>query len=54
MKILFLKGNSSKKQEELAQMYEESRILAQELGLHPYYMYRQKKYGWKYGELRLF
>ena len=23
-------------------MYEESRILAQELGLHPYYMYRQK------------
>ena len=40
--FILKKGIQVKKQEELAQMYEESRILAQELGLHPYYMYRQK------------
>jgi len=36
------KGIQVKKQEELANMYEESRLLAKELGLQPYYMYRQK------------
>ena len=36
------KGIQVKKQEELANMYEESRALAKELGLQPYYMYRQK------------
>ena len=36
------KGIQVKKQEELANMYEESRGLAKELGLQPYYMYRQK------------
>lgn len=40
--FILKKGIQVKKQEELAQMYEESRILAQELSLHPYYMYRQK------------
>ena len=35
-------GIQIKKQNELADMYEESRNLANELGLHPYYMYRQK------------
>ena len=40
--FILKKGIQVKKQEVLAQMYEESRILAQELGLHPYYMYRQK------------
>ena len=36
------KGIQVKKQKELAQMYDESRILSRELGLKPYYMYRQK------------
>ena len=36
------KGIQIKKQNELAQMYEESRSLAKDLGLEPYYMYRQK------------
>ncbi|MDU5261379.1 MAG: coproporphyrinogen III oxidase [Clostridium celatum] len=36
------KGIQVKKQSELADMYEESRVLAKELGLYPYYMYRQK------------
>ena len=36
------KGIQVKKQNELALMYEESRKLANELGLKPYYMYRQK------------
>ena len=36
------KGIQVKKQSELASMYEESRNLSKELGLHPYYMYRQK------------
>lgn len=36
------KGIQVKKQEELSAMYEESRILANDLGLEPYYMYRQK------------
>ena len=36
------KGIQVKKQNELAAMYEESRKLANELGLKPYYMYRQK------------
>lgn len=40
--FILKKGIQVKKQEELAQMYEESRILAQELDLYPYYMYRQK------------
>lgn len=36
------KGIQVKKQKELSLMYEESRNLAKELGLKPYYMYRQK------------
>lgn len=36
------KGIQVKRQKELAEMYEESRKLANELGLEPYYMYRQK------------
>ncbi|MBS6185058.1 MAG: coproporphyrinogen III oxidase [Clostridium celatum] len=40
--FILKKGIQVKKQAELADMYEESRILAKELGLHPYYMYRQK------------
>lgn len=36
------KGIQVKRQKELAEMYEESRKLAKELGLEPYYMYRQK------------
>lgn len=36
------KGIQVKRQKELAEMYEESRKLAKELGLQPYYMYRQK------------
>lgn len=40
--FILKKGIQVKKQTELADMYEESRILAKKLGLHPYYMYRQK------------
>lgn len=40
--FILKKGIQVKKQAELADMYEESRNLAQKLGLHPYYMYRQK------------
>ena len=40
--FILKKGIQVKKQAELADMYEESRILAKKLGLHPYYMYRQK------------
>ena len=40
--FILKKGIQVKKQTELANMYEESRILAKKLGLHPYYMYRQK------------
>lgn len=40
--FILKKGIQVKKQKELADMYEESRILASELGLKPYYMYRQK------------
>lgn len=40
--FILKKGIQVKKQTELADMYEESRVLAKELGLHPYYMYRQK------------
>lgn len=40
--FILKKGIQVKKQSELAGMYEESRNLAKELGLHPYYMYRQK------------
>ena len=40
--FILKKGIQVKKQAELADMYEESRLLAKELGLHPYYMYRQK------------
>lgn len=36
------KGIQVKKQDELSEMYEESRKLAKELNLSPYYMYRQK------------
>lgn len=40
--FILKKGIQVKKQAELADMYEESRSLAKSLGLHPYYMYRQK------------
>ena len=40
--FILKKGIQVKKQVELADMYEESRSLAKSLGLHPYYMYRQK------------
>ena len=40
--FILKKGIQVKKQVELADMYEESRILAKNLGLNPYYMYRQK------------
>ena len=40
--FILKKGIQVKKQAELADMYEESRILAKELELYPYYMYRQK------------
>jgi len=40
--FILKKGLQIKPQIELAGMYEESRILAKELGLSPYYMYRQK------------
>ncbi|MDO5518351.1 MAG: coproporphyrinogen dehydrogenase HemZ, partial [Clostridium sp.] len=40
--FILKKGIQIKKQKELADMYEESRKLASELGLDPYYMYRQK------------
>lgn len=40
--FILKKGLQIKQQTELAGMYEESRNLAKELGLSPYYMYRQK------------
>lgn len=40
--FILKKGIQVKKQAELVDMYEESRSLAKSLGLHPYYMYRQK------------
>lgn len=40
--FILKKGIQVKKQAELADMYKESRILATNLGLQPYYMYRQK------------
>lgn len=40
--FILKKGLQIKPQVELAGMYEESRNLAKELGLSPYYMYRQK------------
>ena len=52
--FILKKGIQIKKQEELSSMYEISRKLAESLDIKPYYMYRQKKYGWKYGESGLF
>lgn len=40
--FILKKGIQVKRQKELSEMYEESRGLAKELGLKPYYMYRQK------------
>ncbi|MBU5454327.1 coproporphyrinogen III oxidase [Caproiciproducens sp. MSJ-32] len=40
--FILKKGIQLKKQSELSEMYEASRNLAKELGLEPYYMYRQK------------
>jgi oxygen-independent coproporphyrinogen-3 oxidase len=40
--FILKKGIQVKKQKELSEMYEESRNLAKELELKPYYMYRQK------------
>ncbi|WP_300382620.1 coproporphyrinogen III oxidase [Clostridium sp.] len=40
--FILKKGIQIKKQDELSLMYEESRNLAKELGVEPYYMYRQK------------
>ncbi|WLF70666.1 coproporphyrinogen III oxidase [Clostridium septicum] len=40
--FILKKGIQIKEQVELASMYEESRTLAKELSLEPYYMYRQK------------
>ena len=40
--FILKKGVQVKKQSELASMYEESKNLAEKLGLKPYYMYRQK------------
>lgn len=40
--FILKKGLQIKPQTELSDMYEESRNLAKELGLSPYYMYRQK------------
>ena len=51
--FILKKGIQIKKQEELSSMYEMSRILAKDLDIQPYYMYRQK-YGWKYGEFGIF
>ena len=42
MRIHIKKGIQVKRQSELSEMYEASRNLAKELGLEPYYMYRQK------------
>ena len=44
--FILKKGLGLKSQEEIMQMYEESKKLSKDLNLHPYYMYRQKKYGW--------
>lgn len=41
------------KQEELNKMYEETEALAKDLGMKPYYMYRQKYVG-KHGKRRIF
>ncbi|NLZ33765.1 MAG: coproporphyrinogen III oxidase [Clostridiales bacterium] len=40
--FILKKGIQIKKQNELSEMYEASRNLAKDLGLEPYYMYRQK------------
>ena len=40
--FILKKGIQIKKQEELSSMYEMSRILAKDLDIKPYYMYRQK------------
>lgn len=40
--FILKKGLGIKSQEEIAKMYEESKKLAKDLGLKPYYMYRQK------------
>ncbi|SHI33359.1 coproporphyrinogen III oxidase, anaerobic [Clostridium cavendishii DSM 21758] len=40
--ILLKKTKYIPKQQELNSMYEETKILAKDLGMHPYYMYRQK------------
>jgi len=40
--FILKKGIQVKRQSELSEMYEASRNLAKELGLEPYYMYRQK------------
>ncbi|MDY6227843.1 MAG: coproporphyrinogen III oxidase [Clostridium sp.] len=40
--FILKKGIQIKKQEELSSMYEMSRILAKDLDIQPYYMYRQK------------
>lgn len=40
--FILKKGIQIKKQDELSKMYEESKILAEDLNLEPYYMYRQK------------
>jgi oxygen-independent coproporphyrinogen-3 oxidase len=40
--FILKKGMKMTSQEEIIKMYEESRSLAQNLDIHPYYMYRQK------------
>ena len=40
--FILKKGLGLKSQEEIMQMYEESKKLSKDLNLHPYYMYRQK------------
>ena len=40
--FIMKKGLGIKPQDEIMKMYEESKNLSKDLGLHPYYMYRQK------------
>ena len=40
--FILKKGLGIKSQDEISKMYEESKVLAKDLGLIPYYMYRQK------------